>query len=287
MTARASDRAESGFLDRMGRASRVRVQDARARESESALLARALETAPPPTLDLKAFDIIAELKLRSPASGLLAEQAFDRDGQIRTYAAGGAAAVSVLTEPDEFNGSMDDLRAAATALESRGIPAMRKDFLTDPYQILEARAAGAGGVLLIVTMLSDPVIEELLRCAAECSLFVLLEGFDERDLERMTRFDTTTHSPAAPVLCGVNCRDLRSLEVDFDRFRKLAACLPPGLAAVAESGISGPAEIARVAQLGYSAALVGSALMRAADPARLVGELRDAGANASGAPSCS
>ncbi len=163
---------------------------------------------------------------------------------------------------------------------------MRKDFLTDPYQVLEARAAGAGGVLVIVTMLSDSDVATLLETADECGLFVLLEAFDERDLERISTLEITARG-TLPVLCGVNCRDLTSLEVDFDRFRKLATHLPAGLPAVAESGIGGRDDAAAVARLGYRAVLVGSALMRSPDVAGELALLRQAGAQALGEIPCS
>src|SRR5690606_20705030 len=137
----------SSFLARMAEASRERVRRAKRRESERALLARAGATAPPPPLALKDFDVIAELKLRSPAAGALTMDAFDWPKQVKAYADGGAAAVSVLTEPTEFQGELTHLEGAAKLLRPFGVPTMRKDFLTDPYQVLEARAAGAGGVL--------------------------------------------------------------------------------------------------------------------------------------------
>ena len=286
MTVAATARPGGAFLQTMARASRVRVRAAREREPEPALRRRALATPPPPALRLSGFDVIAELKLRSPAGGDLAAADFDRTAQIDAYAAGGAAAVSVLTEPEAFKGRLGDLAAAAAVLAGHGIPAMRKDFLTDPYQVLEARAAGAGGVLVIVTMLADGDVLALLDSAAEHGLFVLLEGFDERDLERIAALDVADRYPV-PVLCGVNCRDLASLEVDFERFGKLAARLPPRLPAVAESGMDAPADVRTVARLGYRAALIGSALMRSADAARRLSELRQAGAQAAGVAPCS
>ena len=279
MTApRTKNHSKAGsFLDRMARASRERVREARGKQPEGTLLRHALATPPPPSLSLSDFDVIAELKLRSPAAGDLAEERFDRSAQIRAYAAGGASAVSVLTEPDEFKGTLEDLSAAAASLLNDGIPTMRKDFLTDPYQVLEARAAGAGGVLVIVTMLSDSDVAALLEAADECGLFVLLEAFDERDLERISTLEITG---SLPVLCGVNCRDLTSLEVDFDRFRQLAAHLPTGLPAVAESGIGDRNDVVAVARLGYRAVLVGSALMRSPDAAGELALLRQAGTEA-------
>ena len=274
------------FLGRMARSSRARVREARKRESEGALLARALAMPAPPPLRLGTFSMIAELKYRSPAVGTLAAQDFDGEAQIRSYGAGGAAAVSVLTEPEEFRGSLDDLRQAAAPLMAFSIPTMRKDFLTDPYQVLEARAAGAGGVLVIVTMLGDQEVAELLACAAQCGLFVLLEGFDEADLERIGGIDAPPDG-AAPVLCGVNCRDLRNLAVSRDRFGQLAPYLPSHLPAVAESGIDDADDIVAVASLGYRAALVGSALMRAADASQELAAMAAAGAQAVRGEPCS
>jgi len=270
----------------MARSSRQRVREAREKQSEGALLRHALSTPPPPPLNLSEFDVIAELKLRSPAAGKLTDKRFDRDAQIDAYATGGASAVSVLTEPQQFKGSLEDLNAAAASLMSLGVPTMRKDFLTDPYQVLEARAAGASGVLIIVTMLDDSLVTTLLEVATECGLFVLLEAFDERDLERISTFGITPRD-TFPVLCGVNCRDLVSLEVDFDRFRQLATNLPRDLPAVAESGISRPADVATVAGLGYRAALVGSALMGSPDPAAQLVSLKQAGIKASRGIPCS
>ncbi|MGD8323660.1 MAG: indole-3-glycerol-phosphate synthase TrpC, partial [Gammaproteobacteria bacterium] len=203
------------FLGEMATRSRERVRLARARESEAALQSRALAAPSPPPLSLDDFDVIAELKLRSPAVGELQALSFDKVARISAYARGGACAVSVLTEPSEFHGELADLSEAAATLHDFDVPAMRKDFLTDPYQLLEARAAGAGGALVIVTMLEDATVAELLACARELGLFVLLEGFDSRDLERIDRL--TEHADPTMVLAGINCRDLRNLQVDFAR----------------------------------------------------------------------
>lgn len=258
---------DAPFLDRMAEASRQRAAAARARETEGALLARASVSQDPPVLRLDRFDVIAELKLRSPALGTLAQSGFDLEGQVATYAAGGAATVSVLTEPDEFEGSLEHLERAVALLRPHGIPVMRKDFLTDTYQVLEARAAGAGGVLVIAAMLTDAQMEALVDCARECGLFVLLEAFDERDLERIGELAAIKPENAdAPLLAGVNSRDLRTLAVDFDRFATLAPRLPKGLPAVAESGIESASQLREVAELGYSLALVGSALMQSDSP---------------------
>src|ERR1700722_18568899 len=175
----------SGFLDDMARSGGARVADAIRHESAQDLERRA--RAMPPSLPLRlsgaGFDVIAELKLRSPAVGRLGDASQDWLGRIAAYARGGAAAVSVLTEPSRFDGTLDHLRQAAEVLAPLGVPAMRKDFLVDPYQILEARAAGAGGGLGVLRMLPRPRISELLDAAAEHRMFVLLEAFDGEDLE--------------------------------------------------------------------------------------------------------
>jgi indole-3-glycerol phosphate synthase len=155
---------------------------------------------------------------------------------------------------------------------------MRKDFLTEPYQLLEARAAGAGGALIIVTMLDDATVGEMLACADELGLFVLLEGFDSADLERIAELGATADPQR--VLAGVNCRDLKNLQVDFDRFASLAEALPQRLHCVAESGVSSPEDIRTVAELGYRLALVGSALMTTGNPAAALREFISAGRDA-------
>jgi indole-3-glycerol phosphate synthase len=263
------------FLKRRADASRARVRAARASESEAALERRALGVPASPPLFLDRFDIIAEVKLRSPAAGGLARGDFDARAQLSCYAGGGAAAVSVLTEPTEFRGELGHLADAAKTLAGR-LPVMRKDFLTEPYQVLEARAAGAGGVLVILAMLDDEVVRELVDCARRCGMFVLLEAFDRADLERLGAYDEP-HSAGARILAGVNCRDLRDLEVRFERFAELAPHLPRHLPTVAESGIAGPADVEAVVEAGYDLGLVGSALMKAAQPEIALTELIAAG----------
>jgi indole-3-glycerol phosphate synthase len=260
---------------RMAEASRQRVRAARAKESEAALERRALGMPAPPRLALDRFDVIAELKLRSPSAGGLARGDFDARAQLTSYARGGAAAASVLTEPTEFRGELQHLTDAAEALKPQR-PVMRKDFLVEPYQVLEARAAGAGGVLVILAMLDDATVRALVDCARRCQMFVLLEAFDRADLERLSSYDT----PAAngpPLLAGVNCRDLRDLNVRFERFAELGPHLPRHLAAVAESGIGSPADVEAVVDAGFRLALVGSSLMRAAEPADALADLLAAG----------
>ena len=265
-----------GFLEQMAAASRDRVRAARAACSQAQLLARAMDTPSPPRLRLQTggFDLIAELKLRSPAVGQLKGPAEDVAARVAMYASAGAAAVSVLTEPTRFDGSLDHLRAAAQALSPLAVPAMRKDFLVDAYQVIEARLAGAGGVLAILRMLSEPELEALVQQARALELFVLLEAFDERDLERLQRL--LGRLGGAGLLAGVNSRDLTTLQVVPRRLEQLAPGLPSGIPRVAESGVASPADARRVAQAGYDLALVGSALMSSDDPAALASAMLSA-----------
>ena len=271
----------SAFLEEMAAASRARLAAARALRSLAAVEAAARAAPPPPPLrlDARGFDLIAELKLRSPAAGVLQRAGEDLAARVGAYARAGAAAVSVLTEPSRFDGSLGDLAAAAAALTPRGVPAMRKDFLVDPYQVFEARAAGAGGVLVILRMLPPADTRALLECAAALGLFVLLEAFDARDIALMHEL-IESHRGAAPLLAGVNCRDLTTLQVVPRRLLELARLLPGSAPRVAESGIGTADDARAAAAAGYSLALVGSALMRGDDPAALAAALLAAGRTA-------
>ncbi|GAC1306601.1 MAG: indole-3-glycerol phosphate synthase TrpC [Steroidobacteraceae bacterium] len=270
----------SGFLNAMAASSAERAAQARQREPYAALERRALEREAAPTLQLSqaGFDVIAELKLRSPAAGQLADQCEDLPGRVGAYARGGAAAVSVLTEPSRFDGCLDHLARAAAVLKPFEVPAMRKDFLVDPYQVLEARAVGAGGVLVILRMLPQSRVIELLDVAAACGLFVLLEAFDAADLELGGRI-LGERAADESLLLGINSRDLQTLEVIPQRFAALAPMLPPGTPCVAESGVSTPSEARNVRDLGYRVALIGTALMSCADPAVRLAEILESARN--------
>jgi indole-3-glycerol phosphate synthase len=265
-----NDARESGdFLARMATASHRRLDRAIATVPERELARRiaALPAPPAPRFTRDAFHLIAEVKRRSPAAGRLAGEALQPAAQARLYAEGGAVAVSVLTEPGEFDGDLAHLTEVAATLPS--LPVMRKDFLVGTYQVLEARAAGAAGVLVIAAMLDPEQVEAMIGCAVGLGMFVLVEVFDRADLERCVPAAlaaAATEAGRGRVLLGVNCRDLRTLQVDFARFAALAPRLPAALPWVAESGIEGPAQAAEVARLGYGLALVGTALMRSGDP---------------------
>lgn len=274
----------SDFLQQMAASSHDRLQAAKRTHSEATLLRKALATPSPPRLTANParFDLIAELKLRSPAVGQLKSSEENVEDRVTTYARAGAAAVSVLTEPTRFDGSMAHLETATHALAPLNVPAMRKDFIVDPYQVIEARVAGAGGVLVILRMLPRAGIEALLDCARTLGLFVLLEAFDEADIEAMhdiigTGSQRGANQAAAPVLAGLNCRDLATLQIVPQRLIELAHLLPTDVPRVAESGVISPDDAARVATAGYEYALVGSALMQGGDPHVLAAAMLQAG----------
>lgn len=263
------------FLQQMAASSRERAAAARRQYSDDEL------DLPVARLRHDRFDVIAEIKAQSPSEGALAKAGHDRLQQARHYADGGAAAVSVLTEPSRFGGELGHLREVAALLAGVGIPAMRKDFLVERAQLLEARAYGASGALLITAMLDDRTLTGMLDCARELSMFVLLEAFDEADLERTrallenARYADTARD--GMLLVGVNTRNLRTLDVDGDRLRLLSTLLPASAIAVAESGLRTADDAAQAAALGYRMALVGSALMQSDEPTVLLSAMREAG----------
>jgi indole-3-glycerol phosphate synthase len=262
------------FLSKMAQSSRARVIAAQQQVSSADLAQRIAELPSAPTLQLDGrFDLIAELKLRSPAMGVLSGTDADLEHRVRAYATAGAAIVSVLTEPDRFDGSLDHLQRAATILAASGVPAMRKDFLVDPYQVLEARAAGAGGVLLIVRMLDLSVLRQMMDQAAQLGLFVLLETFDVAEVDTARVLAAEWSGRPQDCLIGVNSRDLSTLQVVPERLEQLADHLPRAFARVAESGLQTPEDAARLAAAGYNLALVGTALMASPDPVALAQQM--------------
>jgi indole-3-glycerol phosphate synthase len=205
--------------------------------------------------------IIAEVKRRSPSAGSIRED-LDPGERAALYAAHGAAAISVLTDGPYFGGSMRDLEAAA---ERCPLPILRKDFILDEVQILEARAAGASAVLLIVRVLQPPRLKALLGYAADLDLDALVEVHTSDELS------TALDSGAAII--GVNSRDLDTFEIDAEAAWEVVSRVPPDRVAVAESGMSGPRDVARVAEAGADAVLIGTALSAAASPEGLLLEL--------------
>ncbi|GAB3997433.1 indole-3-glycerol phosphate synthase TrpC [Nocardioides marmoraquaticus] len=227
-----------------------------------AAAARPAALDPMPAFAAPGLSVIAEVKRRSPSKGHLAEIP-DPAALASAYAAGGADAISVLTEERRFGGSLDDLRTVRAAVPT---PLLRKDFVVDGYQLLEARAAGADLVLLIVAALDDVRLRDLHQQADELGLTVLTEVHDEVEVERALAVGAR--------LVGVNARNLKTLEVHPDTFARLAALLPDGVVPVAESGIAGPDDAAAYAEQGARVVLVGEALVKDGDPAAAVAAMR-------------
>jgi indole-3-glycerol phosphate synthase len=275
--------AESDFLLGMAESSRRRDAGARARLSDAQQRSqlRGLDPVPGLRLAIEGFDLIAEIKKRSPAEGELADAIASPGAQAEAYARGGAAALSVLTEPDEFRGSLEDLHAVVAGTK---IPVMRKDFLVSRYQVGEARLAGASGVLLIAAILEPDQMAAMLEKAFELGLFVLMEVFDQADLDKcvpvLAQFGAAVKDGRCDYLLGVNCRDLRTLKVNFDHFAHMAPRLPGDMPWVAESGVAQVTQTEVLAKQGYRLALVGTALMRSNDPATTVAEFKAAGQSA-------
>lgn len=206
------------------------------------------------TLARGGIGAIAEFKRRSPSAGALREGA-DVTQIARAYESGGAAAISVLTEESNFDGSLADLRDARSSCR---LPLLRKDFVVDPYQLYEAVLAGADAVLLIVAALTDAELDTLQRTAAQLGLDALVEVHDDDELARA--------SAAGAQLIGVNNRDLRDFSVDVGRTFALLDKMPPGAIVVSESGIAHAEQVSELERAGVSAVLVGESLMRSADP---------------------
>ena len=254
----------------------MRVRAAKTRVGEAELLRVASAQPDPMELrrDASGFDVIAELKWRSPSAGALVASAASTVSTLgEAYARGGACAVSVVTEPTAFAGSLDALGRMARL---GGLPTIRKDFLVEPYQVIEGRAMGPRR-LAFARLLDAALLAEMIATAATLRMFVVVEAFDAGDLDRAV--DAVTGSRGAHLL-GVNARDLATLAVDATRHAELAARVPAGIDLVAESGIATPEDAARVARSGYGAALVGEALMRAGDPAAMLGSMIASGREA-------
>jgi indole-3-glycerol phosphate synthase len=215
----------------------------------------ALRSAPPA--------LIAEYKRSSPSAGAISEP--DVASQARAYEEGGAAAISVLTEPTRFDGALADLRAVRLAVS---LPVLRKDFLVHPAQVIQSRAAGGDAVLLIAAALSELELKGMLAVAADLGLDALVETHSEEDLAKALATD-------APVI-GVNARDLETLEVDVERALAMLPDVPSDRVAVLESGVSTREDVERAIDAGAGAVLVGETLMRSPDPGVTIRSLRGA-----------
>jgi len=198
--------------------------------------------------------IIAEVKRASPSRGALAEIR-DPAALAVSYQTGGASTISVLTEERRFGGSLDDLRDVRAAVE---VPVLRKDFIADPYQVFEARAAGADLVLLIVAALEQPVLTELYRLIRDLGMTALVEAHSAAEVERALEIGAQ--------LVGVNARDLTTFQLDRDLFGTLAGSIPSGVIRVAESAVTSPADVAHYREAGADVVLIGEALVTGENP---------------------
>jgi indole-3-glycerol phosphate synthase len=235
---------------------------------DRAELRQAAQEAPPPRPWLAAFGgrnvaVIAEVKRRSPSAGAIAEGLAPAT-HARAYVAGGAVAISVLTDERHFGGSLADLDAVHGAVQ---VPLLRKDFIIDETQLYEARIHGASAVLLIVRALDPAALQDLAAEARVLGLARLVEVHEAVELERALRVE--------PEAVGVNARDLETLRVDVRGSEAVLRAVPPGVLAVAESGLATRADVAQVAAWGADAVLVGTSVARAADPAGAVRGLTD------------
>ena len=239
----------------------------RAQEPASALELRALARTPrgdrfETALGMSGrVNVIAECKRRSPSRGVLAAQ-YDPVSIAKKYEAGGAAAISVLTEPTFFDGALAHLTAVRDAVD---LPVLRKDFVVDDYQLLEARAAGADAILLIVAALEQSELVRLQSRAWELGLAALVEVHDDEELARAVG--------SGARLIGVNNRNLRTLTVDVSASDRLAAKMPAGVVGVSESGLQTRGDLERLAAAGYRAFLIGERFMTDPEPARAISDL--------------
>ena len=222
---------------------------------------------PMPAFRHKGLSVIAEVKRKSPSKGHLAEIS-DPAALAQAYAAGGADAISVLTEPRRFHGSLDDLLAVRAAVD---VPVLRKDFVVSSYQVWEARAHGADMVLLIVAALEQNALVSLCERVESLGMAALVEAHDEEEARRAV--DAGAH------IIGVNARNLRTLEVDRGAFARVAPVLPDNVVKVAESGVRDAHDLIAYAASGADAVLVGEGLVRQSDPRQAVADLVAAGAH--------
>lgn len=259
----------SGHLGRILAAKAEEVAAAKARVSLAELRARAADAGPvrgfaraiEAAIGAGRAAVIAEIKKASPSKGLL-RAAFDPPAHARSYATGGAACLSVLTDTPFFQGCLDDLRAARAAC---ALPVLRKDFVIDPWQVYEARAAGADALLLIVAALADGPLAELHALGLELGLDVLVEVHDRVELERA--------GALRPALLGINNRNLHTFKTRLATTLELLDAVPAGARVVTESGIHTAADVALLRDGGVHAFLVGEAFMRAPEPGARLAEL--------------
>ena len=264
---------KNNFLQEMAISSEKRLEESRIHLSEESLLGACEDLEERSAIEFQeGFIFITEIKKSSPSLGEISNREFDITDQAGIYVKSGTNVISVLTEPLRFSGSLQDLKHVSKAFPET--PTMRKDFLVDPYQVSEAFINGARGILLIVAMLSDDMLNQMVERAIKHQMFVLLEVFDEKDMQRMQMILSKFKANRKNILLGVNCRDLRTLDVSFSRFEELSSLIPKDQICIAESGITKASEIKTVSKLGYKGALIGTALMKSEYPRRLLSEMR-------------
>ncbi|MDA0231876.1 MAG: indole-3-glycerol phosphate synthase TrpC [Chloroflexi bacterium] len=260
---KTGDRSETGILDRIVAARLERIAQTKQDRPLSEVRA-ALADAAPVTPFREALEsrpgisVIAEMKRSSPSAGAL-DSELDPVMRAGMYCSAGAAAISVLTEPDFFGGSNTDLRKVKRVAGQHGVAVLQKDFVIDEYQVYEARAYGADAILLIIAILTPEMYGSLLSLAAGLGMDALVEVFDEQELEIALA--------ERPGIVGVNNRNLKTLETSLSVFERIAPSIPAGSLKVAESGMKNAADVARMGQAGAKAVLVGESLMRAGDDA--------------------
>ena len=262
------------ILDTLVATTRERLAVRKAALPEDVLRARVQRVAPPrdflQSLAQPGVAIIAEIKRASPSRGML-NTALEPRSLALDYARGGADALSILTEETRFHGSLTDLILARQALDAAGyaLPILRKDFILDPYQLLEARVAGADAILLIVAALDDATLTNLHAQALDLGMTPLIEVHTRDELHRALALK--------PRVIGINNRDLRDFTVSLEVTRTLRPLIPPSYLVVSESGIHSPEEMRLLASWGVDAALIGESLVTAPDPVAQLRALKEAG----------
>jgi indole-3-glycerol phosphate synthase len=256
------------ILERILASRRAAIAELKA-SGVAARLRQSVAAAPAPrdfrrALQRTGVALIAESKERSPSGGLL-QRAYDPVRLAQRFAANGAAAISVLTEPEFFGGSLDHLQAVRAAVD---VPVLCKDFVIDPIQVLSARAVGADAVLLIVGILDDGALRDLQALARRLSMHALVEVHSEEEVERALRADA--------IIIGINNRDLTKMKTDMETTVRLRSLIPDGRLVISESGIESRADVDELRRLGVDAVLVGEALLRAVDIDAKVRELSGA-----------
>lgn len=237
---------------------------------------RAMASVAPPTLDFYAalkkpgVSLIAECKKASPSKGLMVPH-YDAVEIAKAYAKAGASAISVLTDGRHFQGSLADLRDVKETIANlkSPIPVLRKDFIFDPYQVYEARVAGADALLLIASVLGDNDLKELMALTHRLGMHALIEVHTEEELARVL--------PLQPRIVGVNNRNLQTFEVDFENTARLRQQIPAEVVAVGESGLKSASDVRKMAQIGVDAILVGETLVKSKDIIKTTAEFVRAG----------